>query len=125
MAVLNVYHKVPLTPVPEWLKALIRRLRFISGSERVEDAPVNDDQKEKDVKKVSKTAATTGQKELVDESSGILNEVCKITDKMESHFAGENLREEWKIVGRVLDRFCFVIFMTMQMILFIIALARV
>ena len=125
MAVLNVYHKVPLTPVPEWLKALIRRLRFISGSERVEDAPVNDDQKEKDVKKVSKTAATTGQKELVDESSGILNEVCKITDKMESHFAGENLREEWKIVGRVLDRFCFVIFMTMQMILFIIAIARV
>ena len=125
MAVLNVYHKVPLTPVPEWLKALIRRLRFISGSERVEDAPVNDDQKEKDVKKVSKTAATTGQKELVDESSGILNEVCKITDKMESHFAGENLREEWKIVGRVLDRFCFVIFMTIQMILFIIAIARV
>ena len=124
MAVLNVYHKVPLTPVPEWLKALIRRLRFISGSERVEDAPVNDDQKDKDVKKVSKTAATTGQKELVDESSGILNEVCKLTDKMESHFAGENLREEWKIVGRVLDRFCFVIFMTMQMILFIIAIAR-
>ena len=125
MAVLNVYHKVPLTPVPEWLKALIRRLRSISGSERVEDAPVNDDQKEKDVKKDSKTAETIGQKELVDESSGILNEVCKITDKMESHFAGENLREEWKIVGRVLDRFCFVIFMTMQMILFIIAIARV
>ena len=121
MAVLNVYHKVPLTPVPEWLKALIRRLQYIGGSERVEDAPVNDDQK---IKEVNTTTETTDGKQLVDEGSGILNEVRKITDKMESHFAGEDLREEWEIVGRVMDRFCFFIFITVHLILLVIAIAR-
>ena len=124
-AVLNVYHKMPLTPVPEWLKALIRRLSYISGSGRAEEAPVNEDQKEKDGKEVNKTAEATNRKQLVDEGSGILNEVSKITDKMESHFAGEKLREEWKIVGRVLDRFCFFIFITVHLIILVIAIARV
>ena len=125
MAVLNVYHKVPLTPVPEWLKALIRRLSYISGSGRAEEAPVNEDQKEKDGKEVNKTTEATNRKQLVDEGSGILNKVSKITEKMESHFAGEELREEWKIVGRVFDRVCFFIFITVHLIIFVIGIARV
>ena len=125
MAVLNIYHKAPPTPVPEWLKVLIRRLPCMGGSERVQDVPTNEKQKENHVEEVNTAAETAGEKQLCVEGSGILNEVCKITDRLESHFIGEDLREEWKIVGRILDRFLFFIFVTVHLVLFIITIARV
>ena len=54
------------------------------------------------------------------ENHEILCEICKITGRPHSDIAVEGLRDEWKHVAQVWDRFFFVVFCVVQLSLFFI-----
>ena len=58
--------------------------------------------------------------QLQSDSNEILCELCKISGKPGSDAAGKGLADDWKHVGQVLDRFFFIIFMMIQLILIFI-----
>ena len=58
------------------------------------------------------------------ENDTILSELRKIRDKLDTHGADEKLREEWRNVGRVFDRFFFLVFITTQLSLTIVTFGR-
>ena len=50
VAILNIYHKVPLDPVPDWLQCVTRCLSCARGNRRVRNAPGRNQQKVDDTK---------------------------------------------------------------------------
>ena len=115
MVILNIYHKVPLIPVPDWLKAVTRCLSCVCGNVRVRNVSADDQENEETTRECKSKRGATEEKNLETNNNSILEELCKITSRMDSHVVGEGLREEWQIVGHTLDRFCFIIFITVQM----------
>ena len=118
MVILNFYHKAPLIPVPDWLKRITRCLACHHVRSQVgstsDDNAQNKDGSFQDVKEVDRTS---NEKRLLGDTKSIWGEVCKITDEIANRAADEAMREEWQVVARVMDRFCFWFFVLLQVIL--------
>ena len=118
MVILNFYHKAPLVPVPDWIKRLTHCLACQRISPQVGSTPVdwtnNKDDNTEDVQGVDDTF---NDKHLSGENNVLYGEVCKITNEIATHTAEEVMREEWQVVARVMDRFCFWFFVLLQVIL--------
>ena len=120
MAILNIYHKAPLTPVPGWLKRVQRYLTWRCGNTRVEDIPEN-------LKRES-TKGTLTIADMEDETQsenpnngydGVPAEVCKKESKVMHCPSEEALREEWQTVARMMDKIFFIIFISLQIALIV------
>ena len=122
VAILNIYHKEPLVPVPVWLQCTIQCLSCGRANRRVTDEPM-ETKKKLDATKQRKRSVM-GQ-EMQAENSVIQCETCKITGAANRHDVVEDLREEWKQVGQVLDCLFFIAFIMIQLILIIITFGMV
>ena len=122
VAILNIYHKEPLVPVPVWLQCTIQCLSCGRANRRVTDEPM-ETKKKIDATKQRKRSVI-GQ-EMQAANNVIQCETCKRTGAANRHDAVEYLREEWKQVGRVLDCLFFIVFIVIQLILIIFTFGMV
>ena len=124
MAILNIYHREPLVPVPGWLKTTARCLSGTICNRRVGNEPVGDQQEENDTTEPSAMVEATCESKQSIENEAIVGELRKITDRLDSHDADDELRKEWRNVGHALDRFFFLVFIVIQLSLTLVTFGR-
>ena len=117
VAILNIYYKEPLVPVPGWLRHVTRCHLCTRGNRRVESEPISNQEKEGDVDESCARESTEFGKQRQAEDNNITPEPRQITSGMDRRVSGEVMQEEWKRVGQILDRSFFFIFIAIELCL--------
>ena len=121
MIILNVYHVDPVPPVPRWLK-------WITGTQK-SVAPENDNEgginSVPSLRRYTKTEPKLST-ECSDANSRqndnnaileLLENLAKATKYGYGSESEESLRAEWQLAAKKLDRFFFVLFLIINLIL--------
>ena len=124
MAILNIYHREPLVSVPGWLKTTTWCLSGTICNRHVGNELVGNQQEENDTTEPSAMGEATCERQQSIENDAIMSELRKITERLDSHGVDEKLREEWRNVGQALDRFFFLLFITIQLSLTLVTVGR-
>ena len=120
MIILNVYHVDPVPPIPRWLK-------WITGTQNAV-APDHDNDGELnsvhsmhryDKAESKLSAESSGVDSMQNEGSNILELIEKLDQIRKLGYgceSDENLRAGWQLAARNLDKFFFVLFLVINLI---------